>query len=83
MGIVDAIGTGVRKLYTERKAIEDFNKIKKESGLNEQDWNAKWETVSGYPVEVQTVLEAKNEDHVKLYDKDKEDVWAIQGETKQ
>ena len=47
MGIVDAIGTGVRKLYTERKAIEDFNKIKKESGLNEQDWNARWETVSG------------------------------------
>ena len=83
MGIVDAIGTGVRKLYTERKAIEDFNQIKKESGLNEQDWNARWETVSGYPVEVQTVLEAKNEDHVKLYDKDKEDVWAIQGETKQ
>lgn len=68
MGIVDAIGTGVRKLYTERKAIEDFNKIKKESGLNEQDWNARWETVSGYPVEVQTVLEAKNEDHVLCLD---------------
>ena len=31
MGIVDAIGTGVRKLYTERKAIEDFNKIKKQA----------------------------------------------------
>ena len=63
MGIVDAIGLGIRKLYTEKKAMADFETIKKESGLKELDWNAVWESVSKYPAEVQTVLEAKNEDH--------------------
>ena len=83
MGIVDAIGLGIRKLYTEKKAMADFETIKKESGLKELDWNAVWESVSKYPAEVQTVLEAKNEDHVKLYDQDKQEIWKIQDETKQ
>ena len=83
MGIVDAIGLGIRKLYTEKKAMVDFETIKKESGLKELDWNAVWESVSKYPAEVQTVLEAKNEDHVKLYDQDKQEIWKIQDETKQ
>lgn len=83
MSIVDAIGLGIRKLYTEKKAMVDFETIKKESGLKELDWNAAWESVSKYPAEVQTVLEAKNEDHVKLYDQDKQEIWKIQDETKQ
>ena len=57
MSIVDAIGLGIRKLYTEKKAMVDFETIKKESGLKELDWNAAWESVSKYPAEVQTVLE--------------------------
>lgn len=81
--LVDAIGLGIRKLYTEKKAMVDFETIKKESGLKELDWNAVWESVSKYPAEVQTVLEAKNEDHVKLYDQDKQEIWKIQDETKQ
>ena len=37
MSIVDAIGLGIRKLYTEKKAMADFETIKKESGLKELD----------------------------------------------
>lgn len=83
MGIVNVVCSVINKLYTQKKAAAEFESIKKASGLKEQDWNAIWESISGYPEEVQTVLEAKNEDHVRLYDKDKQDVWAIQDETKQ
>ena len=83
MGIVDVIGNAVDALYMHKKEFAEFQRIKRESGLMEQDWNAIWESISRYPVEVQTVLEAKNEDHVKLYDQDVRDVLDIQEETKQ
>lgn len=83
MGIVNVVCGVIGKMYTEKKVAAELESIKKASGLKEQDWNAIWESISHYPEEVQTVLEAKNEDHVRLYDKDKQDVWAILDETKQ
>ena len=83
MGIVNVVCSVIGKMYTEKKVAAELESIKKASGLKEQDWNAIWESISHYPEEVQTVLEAKNEDHVRLYDKDKQDVWAILDETKQ
>lgn len=83
MGIVDAIGNAVDALYMHKKEFAEFQRIKSESGLMNQDWNVIWESISRYPVEVQTVLEAKNEDHVNLYDQDVRDVLDIQEETKQ
>ena len=43
--------------------LGDIQKVKEESGLQEQDWRAFIEQKYKYPAEVQTVVEAPNEEH--------------------
>lgn len=81
MRLVDAVGKVVSKLYSEKKMLGDIQKVKEESGLQEQDWRAFIEQKYNYPTEVQTVVEAPNEEHVKLYDKDLAEVNRIAKET--
>ncbi|MBP3611090.1 MAG: NERD domain-containing protein [Lachnospiraceae bacterium] len=81
MRLVDAVGKAVSKLYSEKKMLGDMQKVKEKSGLQEQDWRVFIEQKYKYPAEVQTVVEAPNEEHVKLYDKDLAEVNRIAKET--
>ena len=83
MVIVDAIDMIIDMLYMDRKKRNDFALVKRQGGLPEQNWNEVWERANTFPVEVQTAYEAKNEDHVRLYDQDLNNVLSIQAETKQ
>ena len=83
MVIVDVIDMIIDMLYMDRKKRNDFALVKRQGGLPEQNWNEVWERANTFPVEVQTAYEAKNEDHVRLYDQDLNNVLSIQAETKQ
>lgn len=83
MRLVDAVEKAVFKLGMEKKMLGEMQKIKDDTGLQEKDWLAFIEEKHKYPVEVQTVQEAPNEEHVKLYDKDLADVDRIMEETKE
>lgn len=66
----------------DKKVSVDIQKIKKENGLQEIDWRAFLQEKNKYPEEVQTVIEAQNQDHVKLYDEDIANIDKIMEETK-
>lgn len=51
---------------------ETSQAIKKEANLPERDWAPYIQEKRVYPTEVQTVIEAPNEDHAALYDEDLE-----------
>ena len=70
MNIADIILKGIMKFGLERKMWETSQAIKKEAGLPEQDWSPYIQKRTLYPPEVQTVIEAPSEDHVRLYDED-------------
>lgn len=72
MNIADIIMKGIMKFWLERKMRETAQAIKKEANLPEQDWGPYIQEKVIYPTEVQTVVEAPNEDHVAMYDKDLE-----------
>lgn len=83
MGIEYLVEDIVNTLYTNKKNAKEFERIKQESGVQEKDWNLFLASISEYPEDAKTVLEAKNEDHVKLYDKDKQELLDIKNETMQ
>ena len=83
MSIVNAIANLSGMFYMNQKTNQSIQNIKVESGLKDRDWAAFLDEKSSYPVEVQTVVEVPNEEHVKLYDKDLEDINRIQEETRQ
>ena len=72
MNMADMMLKGVMKLGLEKKMWETSQAIKKEANLPERDWVPYIQEMSIYPTEVQTVIEAPNEDHVALYDEDLE-----------
>lgn len=49
---------------------ETSQAMKKEAGLPERDWEPYIQEMAVYPTEVQTVVEAPNEDHVRMYEED-------------
>lgn len=72
MNMTDMILKGIMKLGLERKMREASQAIKKEANLPERDWAPYIQEKRVYPTEVQTVIEAPNEDHAALYDEDLE-----------
>ena len=70
MNMVDIILKGIMKFGLERKMWETSQAIKKEANLPEQDWSPYIQEKMIYPTEVQTVIEAPNEDHVRMYEED-------------
>lgn len=82
MSVVELLSFGVSKLGSQKKLENEIAKIKKESGLSEIDWNAYREQAWKYPREVQTEIEAKNDEQAEIFEKDVEDIEAIASETK-
>ena len=82
MKLLNVVQKITSKLYMDKKVSADIQKIKDESGLQEIDWRAFLQEKNKYPAEVQTVIEAQNQDHVKLYDEDIENIDKIMEETK-
>lgn len=70
MNMEDIILKGIMKFGLERKMWETSQAIKKEANLPEHDWGPYIQEKVIYPTEVQTVIEAPNEDHVRMYDED-------------
>lgn len=67
MKLLSVVQNVTSKLYMDKKVSVDIQKIKEENGLQEIDWRAFLQEKNKYPEEVQTVIEAQNQDHVKLY----------------
>lgn len=82
MKLLNVVQKITAKLYMDKKVSADIQKIKEESGLQEIDWRAFLQETNKYPAEVQTVIEAQNQDHVKLYDEDIANIDKIMEETK-
>lgn len=82
MSVIDVVGELIGKCYINKKFFAEIQQVRDETGLQEIDWNQFLEDVSEYPIEVQTVVEAPNEDHVKLYDHDIAEIDRIQAETR-
>lgn len=82
MKLLSVVQNVTSKLYMDKKVYTDIQKIKEESGLQEIDWRAFLQEKNKYPEEVQTVIEAQNQDHVKLYDEDIANIDKIMEETK-
>lgn len=82
MKLLSVVQNVTSKFYMDKKVSADIQKIKEESGLQEINWRAFLQEKNKYPEEVQTVIEAQNQDHVKLYDEDIANIDKIMEETK-
>lgn len=82
MKLLSVVQNVTSKLYMDKKVSVDIQKIKEENGLQEIDWRAFLQEKNKYPEEVQTVIEAQNQDHVKLYDEDIANIDKIMEEAK-
>ncbi len=81
MKLLNVVQKITANLYMDKKLFEDTQKIKEESGLQEIDWRAYIQEAHKYPVSVQTVVEAQNQDHLKLYQEDVANIDSIIDET--
>lgn len=83
MGLVELLDFGINKISVEKRINKAVKQIKEESGLVERDWYDFAEQTWGYPVEVQTVIDAKNDEQAAIFEKDVVDIEAIAAETKE
>lgn len=81
MGFVDVVAKLTSTFYMNKKLETDIGQIKNSNGLLEKDWQTFLNDKKRYPIETQTEIQAPNEIHVKLYDKDLEEIDRIREET--
>lgn len=81
MGLVEAVSAGISKFWTDKKMFEVEHRVKEEANLPILDWIPYIQQRSTFPPEVQTVKDAPNEDHVKLYDEDIKEITEIRNKS--